>query len=142
MLAFEKALLMAVIFGVVVGCVVGLYQVACAIYAKYFGAQPLSPDDTINYFPRGDRVIVKRLPAPLPKEGELILPTSQQKPLNEGIVIAVGPGARNRITGEVDEIDLCEGDHVCFLDYAGSIINVDGVDYLSLRDEEIHGERV
>ncbi len=45
----------------------------------------------LNYEPRGDRVIVKRLPLPQPKPGDVFLPASQQKPLNEGTVIAVGP---------------------------------------------------
>lgn len=96
---------------------------------------------TINYKPRGDRVIVQRLPPPAPKEGELVVPNSQQKPLNEGIVVAVGPGMRNRVTGMVDPVDLGPGAHVCFVDYAGFEIEVDGEKYLSMRDEEVHGER-
>jgi len=95
----------------------------------------------INYKPRGDRVIVKRLEPPAPKEGAPVLPKSQQKPLDEGLVIAVGPGVRNRVTGYIDEIDLREGDHVCFLEYAGSEIEIDGETYVSMRDEEIHGCR-
>lgn len=86
-------------------------------------------------------MIVQELPPPTPKEGEVFLPASQQKPLNEGIVIAVGPGARNRVTGQLDPIDLNPGDHVCFVDYAGFDIEVDGVKYKSMRDEEVHGRR-
>ena len=96
---------------------------------------------TIDYQPRQDRVVVKELPPPPPKPGEVIIPGSQAKPLNEGIVVAVGPGARNRLTGLIDEIDLEPGDHVCYADYAGSPITVDGVQYLSMRNEEIHGTR-
>lgn len=95
----------------------------------------------INYEPRGDRVIVKQLPPPEPKEGEMVVPRSQQKPLNEGTVVAVGPGTRNRTTGLLDPVDLEVGDHICYLDFAGSAIEVDGVEYLSMRDEEIHGRR-
>ena len=96
---------------------------------------------TINYEPRGDRVVVRRLPRPDPKPGQVVIPNSQQKQLDEGIVVAVGPGQRNRLTGLVDVIDLAPGDHVCFGDYAGSEIDVDGEEYLSMRDEEIHGRR-
>jgi chaperonin GroES len=96
---------------------------------------------SIKYEPRGDRVIVKRLPPPTPKEGEVFMPASQQKPLNEGIVVAVGPGARNRLTGLIDPIGLEPGDHVCFVDFAGFDIEVDGEAYLSMRDEEVHGRR-
>lgn len=97
--------------------------------------------DKINYEPRGDRVIVKRLARPEPLPGALSLPESQQKPLDEGIVIAVGPGNRNRMTGYIDEVNLKVGDHVCFLEYAGTDIEVDGEVYVSMRDEEIHGRR-
>jgi chaperonin GroES len=95
----------------------------------------------INYEPRGDRVIVKTLPPPEAKEGEVYVPRSQQKPLNEGTVVAVGPGTRNRMTGQIDPVELAVGDQVCYLDFAGSEIEVDGEKYLSLRDEEIHGRR-
>jgi chaperonin GroES len=92
-----------------------------------------------GYTPRGDRVLVRRLAATAPQAGEVVLPTSQQKPLNEGIVVAVGPGMLH--SGERVPVDLKVGQHVCFLDYAGSAIVVDGEEYLSLRDEEIHGDR-
>ena len=60
----------------------------------------------INYRPRGDRVIVKRLEAPAQNPDEVFIPKSQQKPLNEGIVIAVGPGLRNR-EGFLYPLDRC-----------------------------------
>jgi chaperonin GroES len=88
----------------------------------------------INYTPRGDRVIVKRAERKPQEAGGIALPDSQQRPLNSGTVIAVGPGARNSVTGEVDAIeDLEPGDTVEFLDYAGAEIEVDGETYLCLR---------
>ena len=101
-----------------------------------------NPKTTINYEPRGDRVLVRRLPRPAPQEGEVIIPNSQQKELDEGIVVAVGPGLRNRVTWQIDPVDLEPGDHVCFGEFAGSDVEVDGQTYLSMRDEEIHGRRV
>ena len=97
--------------------------------------------DPINYEPRGDRVIVKSLPPVAPAPGEVVLPESQKKPLLEGIVVAVGPGLRNRVTGMRDPVDLKPGDHVCYVDFAGFDIEVDGEMYKSMRDEEIHGRR-
>jgi len=96
---------------------------------------------TINYEPRGDRVVVRRLERPAPKPGEVIVPGSMQKQLDEGIVVAVGPGLRNRLTWQIDPVDIEPGDHVCFGDFAGSEIEVDGEKFLSMRDEEIHGRR-
>lgn len=86
---------------------------------------------SIDYTPRGDRVIVKRLPLPEAKEGEMLLPSSQQRPLNEGTVVAFGP--------KVSDLSLEQ--HVCFLDFAGTTVEVDGIEYLSMRQEEIHGVR-
>ena len=100
-----------------------------------------NPKTTINYEPRGDRVLVRRLPRPAPQEGEVIIPNSQQKELDEGIVVAVGPGLRNRVTWQIDPVDLEPGDHVCFGEFAGSDVEVDGQTYLSMRDDEIHGRR-
>lgn len=118
-------------------------------YQRARGLRPVEEGDTqlteiqpINYEPRGDRVIVRRLPPPESKEGEVYIPASQQKPLDEGIVIAVGPGSRNRLTGQIDPINLEPGDHVCFGDFAGNDVEVDGETYLSMRDEEIHGKRI
>lgn len=97
--------------------------------------------EAMNYEPRGDRVIVKRLERGAQKPDTVFIPQSQQKPLDEGIVITVGPGVRNRVTGYIDSIDLEVGEHVCFLEFAGQEIEVDGEQYISLRDEEIHGRR-
>lgn len=98
--------------------------------------------DPLNYEPRGDRVIVRRVAPPAPQEGDVLLPASQQKPLNEGIVVAVGPGLRNHATGLREPLDFKVGDHICFLEYAGFGVEIDGVEYLSMRDEEIHGRRL
>jgi len=96
---------------------------------------------SLNYQPRGDRIIVRRHERPAP-EGGIMLPDSQQRPLNAGTVIAVGPGARNSVTGRIDRIeDLAPGDTVEFLDYAGSTVEIDGEEYLCMRDCEIHGKR-
>jgi chaperonin GroES len=96
--------------------------------------------DKLGYRPRGDRLVVKRLERTKPKEGDVFLPESQQKDLNSGIVIAVGPGSRNRVTGYVDAIeDIREGDRVDFVEYAGSEIDVNGEKYLVMREEEIYG---
>jgi len=96
---------------------------------------------SLNYQPRGDRIIVRRHERSAP-EGGIMLPDSQQRPLNAGTVIAVGPGARNSVTGRIDRIeDLAPGDTVEFLDYAGSTVEIDGEEYLCMRDCEIHGKR-
>lgn len=99
------------------------------------------PEVPTHYVPRGDRVLVLRKDLPQPVAGDVIIPRSHQKQLDEGTVVAVGPGLRNRFTGEVDKLDLVPGDEVLFVEYGGTDVEVDGVQYLSVRDEEIHGIR-
>ncbi len=98
-------------------------------------------NDQVHYQPRGDRVVVKRLPREEPTAeatpGQLQVPETQRPPVNEGIVIAVGPGARNRVTGQIDPIDLQPGDQVAWVEFAGSEDPETG--HLMLRDEEIWG---
>ena len=102
---------------------------------------PIQLAPALPYEPRHDRVLVKQFAAPeQPAEG-VFIPQSQTAPPNEGIVIAVGLGLRNRVTGILDPVDLKPGDHVCFVEHAGYEVVVDGVSYLQMRDEEIVGRR-
>lgn len=111
----------------IVASIAALFIIAFVIYPR---RHPRG-QSTFNYTPRGDRVIVKRLPRPEPEEGEMFTPDSQQKPLDEGEVIAVGAVP-----------DIHVGDHVCFLEYAGTTIEIDGQQYLSMRECEVHGVRI
>ena len=99
-------------------------------------------DSSLQYTPRGDRVVVRRFERPPAAPGSMAIPDSMQKQFDEGEVLAVGPGERNRFSGTVYPVEgLAVRDHVCFLEYAGTEIEVDGEKLLSLRDEEIHGVR-
>ena len=63
--------------------------------------------------------------------GGLIIPdTAKEKPL-AGKVVAVGPG-----TSEV-KMEVKEGDQVLYGKYAGQEIQVDGVDYLIMKQNDI-----
>jgi len=129
---------------VVVGCVLlcVLWLVWCVLAERAARRRPKRAlASSLSYQPRGDRIIVRRHERSAP-EGGIMLPDSQQRPLNAGTVIAVGPGARNSVTGRIDRIeDLAPGDTVEFLDYAGSTVEIDGEEYLCMRDCEIHGKR-
>lgn len=95
-----------------------------------------------SFQPRGDRVLVRRMARPEPQAGDVAIPGSQERPLNEGVVVYVGPGKRNSMTGRIDPIvGLEPGAHVCFLDHSGYDVVVDGESLLCMRDEEIFAER-
>ncbi len=86
--------------------------------------------------PLNDRVLVLRLEQEAKTKGGIIIPdTAKEKP-QEGKIIAVGPGKvddnGNRIALEVKE-----NDRVLFGKYSGSEINIDGVEHLIMREDDI-----
>ena len=81
--------------------------------------------------PLSDRVLVLPNPAEEKTAGGLFIPdTAKEKPLM-GKVVAVGPG-----TADV-KMEVKEGDNVLYGNYAVTEINVDGVDYLIMKQSDI-----
>jgi len=88
--------------------------------------------------PLADRVIVKPMPAEEKTKGGIILPdTAKEKPI-EGTIIAVGPG---RITDEGKEIkmNVQVGNKVLYGKYSGTEVNIEGEEYLIMREADIYG---
>ena len=85
----------------------------------------------MNVKPLSDRVLILANPAEEKTAGGLIIPdTAKEKPL-AGKVIAVGPG-----TSEI-KMEVKVGDQVLYGKYAGQEINVDGTDYLIMKQQDI-----
>ena len=81
--------------------------------------------------PLSDRVLVLPNPAEEKTAGGLFIPdTAKEKPLM-GKVVPVGPG-----TAEV-KMEVKEVDTVLYGKYAGTEINVDGTDYLIMKQSDI-----
>ena len=78
----------------------------------------------MNVKPLSDRVLI------LPNPAEEKTDTAKEKPL-AGKVVAVGPG-----TSEV-KMEVKVGDEVLYGKYAGTEINVDGTDYLIMKQSDI-----
>ena len=87
--------------------------------------------DTLNVTPLHDRVIVKPAAAEEKTSSGLIIPdTAKEKP-QRGIVVAAG-------TGKKDEpVTVKSGDTVLYGKYAGTEIQIEGVDYLIMRESDI-----
>ena len=85
----------------------------------------------MNVKPLSDRVLIQPNPAEEKTAGGLIIPdTAKEKPL-AGKVIAVGPGTKE-VTMEVKV-----GDQVLYGKYAGQGIQIDGTDYLIMKQNDI-----
>ena len=86
--------------------------------------------------PLSDRVLLKRIEDKEAVKGGIIIPdTAKEKPM-EGEVISVGPGKMME-DGHRSPMDLKAGDRVLFGKYAGTEINIDDVEYIIMREEEI-----
>ena len=89
----------------------------------------------VNLTPLHDRVIVKRIEEKESVKGGIIIPDSAKEKQQEGEVIAVGAGKREK--GERIPLDVKPGDRVLFGKYSGTEIKIDDEDLLILREEEI-----
>jgi chaperonin GroES len=88
--------------------------------------------------PLQDRVIVRRVQEKEKTKGGIIIPdTAKEKPV-EGKVIAAGKG-KVREDGKIQPLDLKKGDKILFGKYAGTEINIEGVEHLIMREDDILG---
>ncbi len=87
----------------------------------------------MNIKPLADRVLVKPAAAEEKTVSGIIIPdTAKEKPL-KGEVVAVGKGTKD------EEMVVKEGDKVLYGKYAGTEIEIDGVQYLIMRQSDILG---
>jgi chaperonin GroES len=89
----------------------------------------------VNLTPLHDRVVVRRIEEKESIKGGIIIPDSAKEKQQEGEVIAVGAGKREK--GERVPLDVKPGDRVLFGKYSGTEIKIDDEDLLILREEEI-----
>jgi chaperonin GroES len=89
----------------------------------------------VNLTPLHDRVVIRRIEEKESIKGGIIIPDSAKEKQQEGEVIAVGSGKREK--GEVVPLDVKPGDRVLFGKYSGTEIKVDDEELLILREEEI-----
>ena len=88
--------------------------------------------------PLSDRVLVVRIEEEEKTSGGIIIPdTAKEKP-QEGRVVAVGPGKLGS-NGKMIPMDVKKNDRVLFGKYSGNEVNVDGIDHLIMREDDILG---
>ena len=86
--------------------------------------------------PFHDRVVVKRLDELTKTSGGIIIPdTAKEKP-SEGIVEAVGDGARTE-DGKVIPMCVKVGDKVLFAKWGGTEVKLNGEDRVIMKESDI-----
>jgi chaperonin GroES len=86
----------------------------------------------VNVKPLSDRVLVEVLPAETKTAGGLIIPDSAKEKPMKGKVIAVGEGK----PGEPMTVNV--GDTVLYGKYVGTEIQLEGKDFLIMRESDIY----
>lgn len=86
--------------------------------------------------PLANRVLVKHQEAETTLKGGIILPDSAKKKPETAVVIAVGPGSKDK-EGRLVPMPVKEGDVVLLDKYAGQQVEIDGEEYQILKSDEI-----
>lgn len=85
----------------------------------------------VNVKPLADRVLVEPAAAEQRTAGGIIIPdTAKEKP-QKGTVVAVGNGKKD------EPLTVKIGDQVLYGKYSGTEINIEGKDYLIMRESDI-----
>ncbi|MFT5694604.1 MAG: chaperonin GroES [Myxococcota bacterium] len=86
--------------------------------------------------PLQDRILVKRVKEEEATKGGIIIPDSAKEKPQDGLVIAVGPG-KTLESGEVVKVGVKKGDHILFSKYGGTEVDVDGVEHMIIREDDV-----
>ena len=87
--------------------------------------------------PLADRVLVEAAAAEEKTKGGIIIPdTAKEKP-QRGKVIAIGTG-RVADDGKVTPLSVKVGDDILYGKYSGTELNLEGKDYMIMRESDIY----
>ena len=88
--------------------------------------------------PLDDRLLVKQLEAEEKTAGGIVLPdTAKEKP-QRGTVVSVGPG-KVLDDGSRGTMEVKKGDEVFYGKYAGTEVEIEGDQYVILRESDVLG---
>jgi chaperonin GroES len=91
---------------------------------------------TMALKPLDDRVVIQQVAAEEKTAGGIVLPdTAKEKP-QRGKIIAVGPG-KLLDDGKRAAMSVAKGDEVLYAKYSGSEIEIDGKEYVILRESDV-----
>jgi len=90
----------------------------------------------MNLTPLHDRVIVKPSEAEEKTTGGIIIPDSAQEKPQKGEIVAVGDG-KSDDDGKKQPLAVKVGDEVLYGKYSGTEVQLEGTDYLIMRESDI-----
>lgn len=93
---------------------------------------------SISFRPLGDRVVIEVVKREEKTAGGIFLPDSAKEKPMEGLVVAIGKGARDA-QGNLIPMDLKVKDKVVFGKWAGSEVKIEGKEYLIMKETDVMG---
>jgi chaperonin GroES len=93
---------------------------------------------TMAFRPLGDRVLVKRVEEEQKTKGGIIIPDTVKEKPQEGLVVSVGPGARDE-SGKLVPLDVKAGDRILFGKWSGTEVKLEGEDLLIMKESDVLG---
>ena len=91
----------------------------------------------MNIRPLYDRIVVKRIDEKETRRSGIIIPDSAQEKPQEAEVVAIGKG--KLIDGELFPLEVKVGNRILFGKYSGNEIQLDGQEYLVMREDDVLG---
>ena len=85
--------------------------------------------------PLGDKIVLKQLEAEQPTTSGIVLPGQAKEKPQEAEVIAVGPGGM--VDGKEVTMQVAVGDKVIYSKYAGTDVELDGEEYIIVKQNDI-----
>lgn len=86
--------------------------------------------------PLDDRIVIQQVEAEERTAGGIVLPDTAKERPQRGKVVATGPG-RMMDNGERSEVGVKKGDEVLYAKYSGTEVEIDGKEYVILRESDI-----
>ena len=88
------------------------------------------------FLPIEDQVVIQTISDEGTTAGGIIIPDTTQEGTLQGKVVATGPG-RNLENGDRTSMQCKDGDIVVYPKYGAKEIEIDGEDYLIIREREL-----
>jgi chaperonin GroES len=92
----------------------------------------------MKFRPLHDRIVIRRIDGEEKTKGGIIIPDSAKEKPQEGVVVAVGPGARDE-HGNLVATELEAGDRILFGKWSGTEVKIDGEELLIMKESDVMG---